>query len=924
MENEFNKIDDLFRDSFSDYSETPPPTVWPVLEKRLGERKKRRAFPLLRWYWLGAMLAFISLLGAILMVDMKAKAPAMAEKAVLPPSTATGMCATASGAQSLPNNGADVETNSKASEKMENIDGGTTRRSSKKSPSANRRAEERAEIAERQTGNMLPVAVAELPTSKNAPAVGTSVYSYDDFEDETGNVGSRNAEAGENTYAESAGSKHKIVVAEVMQDVTTAIPEEADERPKATVATTRHKAIREVEARPQESVQATKSGANVKYSSATYVRHMKAKAEPVLKGIETEGNSASATAKVTAQTSMFPDRYKDTKAFAKGRPAPKPEKVQQQRLAGDKGTTAAIVKFEGVRPSRTIAATPARSSERTSKQHGRPAAKEPDHIRSTTKRAESATATKQGRDLQKNETAEQATEIAASKSGAPAKSLNRQLQMPKNAGKHTKQELAKHHNDTGSDKVVVKSAVVVRKTGAQEAMRVNEGIAALPIHMPYGAHLSAVSHKLTALSKLPATTKSASAGEPIEGRGLSVPGQTVSAARSAIKQEVGVKAEKKSASERVSEKQAAVGKPLAGPQSGETPQATRVSVGASVAKPDIAAKPAVNANVKLPSVIAGATGKYEKIAADKEVADTQTPTAIVPKAAGTRKNPDSVVSFVSEKKTANQRPDSAAAGITPFMRFVYGIKGGLESGLSVAAGNKLLVAPYIRYNFNDRFGLQFQPAIKLGNLASHAVGNPVAYHDIKSGTGNYELTGTSMVYLVLTGDTLVRRDYAYTEKYDSIIKQNQVGGTYAEMELPLLLHYQLTSRLAIYGGVNTVLGKRFSVEEKTRTFANVTATGEAYSLNRVNEPATLPSFTGVSYTSSPISSYSGATYSTNAGSIFRMGYMLGVSYEWKKRWAVDAAVQQCFMQKNIQGGYNVNRVLSAPYFRLTVGYRLKK
>jgi hypothetical protein len=55
-----------------------------------------------------------------------------------------------------------------------------------------------------------------------------------------------------------------------------------------------------------------------------------------------------------------------------------------------------------------------------------------------------------------------------------------------------------------------------------------------------------------------------------------------------------------------------------------------------------------------------------------------------------------------------------------------------------------------------------------------------------------------------------------------------------------------------------------------------------------------------------------------------MGYMLGVSYELKKRWMADMVVQQCFTKKNMQGGYNVNGALSMPYIRLTLGYRLSK
>jgi hypothetical protein len=52
--------------------------------------------------------------------------------------------------------------------------------------------------------------------------------------------------------------------------------------------------------------------------------------------------------------------------------------------------------------------------------------------------------------------------------------------------------------------------------------------------------------------------------------------------------------------------------------------------------------------------------------------------------------------------------------------------------------------------------------------------------------------------------------------------------------------------------------------------------------------------------------------------------MLGVSYEYSKRWLVDALIQQNPANKDIRGGADINVPLSATYFRLSVGYKLTK
>jgi len=61
---DYNKdIDDLFRAGLGSYTETPPARVWPALEKRLENRRKR---PAIGWFWPLTLLSFSILIAGVI------------------------------------------------------------------------------------------------------------------------------------------------------------------------------------------------------------------------------------------------------------------------------------------------------------------------------------------------------------------------------------------------------------------------------------------------------------------------------------------------------------------------------------------------------------------------------------------------------------------------------------------------------------------------------------------------------------------------------------------------------------------------------------------------------------------------------------------------------------------------------------------
>jgi len=270
---------------------------------------------------------------------------------------------------------------------------------------------------------------------------------------------------------------------------------------------------------------------------------------------------------------------------------------------------------------------------------------------------------------------------------------------------------------------------------------------------------------------------------------------------------------------------------------------------------------------------------------------------------------------------AGKKEDSATDNMSKLTKWAVGLKGGFEMALIGTGSSKIAVSPFIQYRLGKKFSIMVQPAIKGVRQQVRTVGTPGNYYESKSGTGGYRLVDSALLYLVMTGDTLWRRNYEYTEKYDSIVKTYKTGGTYLEFELPVLLRFDVTPKFGVYGGLNMVYSKRQGVREETKVWTDQMAKGEVSTVLPVTAPAVLPTTTGLNYTGTPLANYAGAAYPDDRSGLMRMGYMLGVSYEFKKRWLADAMLQQSFVPANLQGGTDLNKPFGVPYIRLTIGYR---
>ena len=260
-----------------------------------------------------------------------------------------------------------------------------------------------------------------------------------------------------------------------------------------------------------------------------------------------------------------------------------------------------------------------------------------------------------------------------------------------------------------------------------------------------------------------------------------------------------------------------------------------------------------------------------------------------------------------------------------FDRFELGIKAGYEKGFAFDAARKAIVSPYLQYNLSTKFSLMVQPSVKAAKVATRNIGSESSYYTVNN-DGATALVESVPMYVPsgLGFDTLWVNNYSYSQTHDSIVKSNTYGGTYVEADLPILIKYYIVPKFSVYGGVNIAYGKLTGVKEHTYTSDPIMQKGDSFTVTRqrvaLPEPPALTSV--IRYTGTPYSTYSGPQYPTNKGATLRLGYMIGFSYEFKDKWLIDGLVQQGMAKQDVQGGYNINKSLSAAYFRFTIGYRL--
>ena len=158
--------------------------------------------------------------------------------------------------------------------------------------------------------------------------------------------------------------------------------------------------------------------------------------------------------------------------------------------------------------------------------------------------------------------------------------------------------------------------------------------------------------------------------------------------------------------------------------------------------------------------------------------------------------------------------------------------------------------------------------------------------------------------------------YLTSQTYDSIIVPKTVAsGKFWEVELPLVFNYQ-PGNWRFYGGPSINFGGKINLTTAGTQLSFTRERTDSITLTNHQAPSdTFNNYFGVHLT--PYSSY---TQATSSASSVRVGYLLGIGYQFGG-FLVDLSLHQQLT------GYSdvspaLQKVYSSPNLRINLGYRI--
>ena len=284
----------------------------------------------------------------------------------------------------------------------------------------------------------------------------------------------------------------------------------------------------------------------------------------------------------------------------------------------------------------------------------------------------------------------------------------------------------------------------------------------------------------------------------------------------------------------------------------------------------------------------------------------------------------SAVTFPPQSAENGTKADKLNAPRFKESPWEIGVNAGYERGFSNAASRSIAIAPWVGYKVSKRFSIVAQPTLKFANAPVRQIGASQMYYTT-SGDASVEAV-ESYVTSAVEGTRVTYYNntrYRYTQQYNTTQRRNMTGGSYRQLELPVSAAYRLAQRVKIYGGVNLVFSKSQNVQEHVSGESGLIATRDSL-ITTTGTPVAPNASDVLQFPGAPGATYTGPAYSSERTNMLRVGASAGVSWQYSNRWLLDAMVQQTPAPAQMRGGYNVNAPMSAPVFRLSVGYKIVK
>jgi|GEM_PF-4997464 len=350
-------------------------------------------------------------------------------------------------------------------------------------------------------------------------------------------------------------------------------------------------------------------------------------------------------------------------------------------------------------------------------------------------------------------------------------------------------------------------------------------------------------------------------------------------------------------------------------------------------------KPAAKAQSKAPgnTPVANSGGEKPVPAKQQDTNNLQGPQNNIAKANKQNEDPQNTADTMSSDSSRQKLNEDIAEQDKPekikgsmLSKISAGVKAGYQSSFTTSNNaDKYVVAGFVQYNITDNLAVMIQPAYMSGTAEIAAKTSEQVYYNITS--ANFDTSSIRYFSNNIRAPDTLYRSYDYYATYDSTRVSTKLSDTKLwDVEIPLVFKYRIFKGVFITAGGIGAFSKTLSYTEERRDYTNlqfsytesfdpvIVAPGEPEppypDQKTLNE---LYTFTG-----EKIDNYKPAATS-NVQSFFRWGYTIGLSAEFKKRLLLDVGMLQMPTYK-LNNDADIKELYTKPYFRLMLGYKIKK
>jgi hypothetical protein len=241
---------------------------------------------------------------------------------------------------------------------------------------------------------------------------------------------------------------------------------------------------------------------------------------------------------------------------------------------------------------------------------------------------------------------------------------------------------------------------------------------------------------------------------------------------------------------------------------------------------------------------------------------------------------------------------------------------GYEPGLGSSVTSRITGSMRLLWQASQSVAIGIQPAFRFGHLTTNMLSQDKAYQRSSLQVDSFHTVDNSPS---VRGDMDTIYNYVIRENFDSIVvRGTSVGGSFWEVELPLIVQWKINNRWYVYGGPSVNFGGKLSYNDGGAPSVISSIRKDSLAQSQALPMIAFNGYFGKSSLES-YSSYKPSAPVTDPASV-RFGYLFGLGYARNRIMAEASLHQQLSGYKEMET--SLRDIFANPHVRLSFGYLL--